>query len=168
MILIIDNYDSFTFNLVQYIGSICKNVEVIKDDEKSIEDLATKEYTHIILSPGPGRPENTQLCNEVIKTLSIKIPTLGICLGHQAIAYNFGASIEYSKYTMHGKTSVIIHNNTSKLFKGIPKRFNGTRYHSLAVSKDWSHNNINITSSKSHRCRFPRCTNLIIIQLISS
>ena len=113
MILIIDNYDSFTFNLVQYIGSICNDIEVIRDDAKSIEDLLKKEYTHIILSPGPGRPENTRLCNDVIKTLSKKIPTLGICLGHQAIAYNFGASIEYSKDTMHGKTSVIIHNNTS-------------------------------------------------------
>ena len=146
MILIIDNYDSFTFNIVQYIGSLNKNITVIKNDEIKNDEIKINDYSHIILSPGPGRPEKIGLSNQLINLYAKHIPILGICLGHQAIAYHYGAKIIHSKNIVHGKTSIITHNNKSKLFKTIPGTFNATRYHSLAISKEWKHRDITITS----------------------
>ena len=146
MILIIDNYDSFTFNLVQYVGSMCTNIRIIKNNECSIDNIKEKDYSHIIISPGPGRPEKIGISNEIIKTISQNIPTLGICLGHQAIAYNFGAKITNSKFIVHGKTSHITHNNNSTIFNGVPTTFYATRYHSLSVDKLWRQKEIIITS----------------------
>ena len=146
MILIIDNYDSFTFNLVQYIGSINKKIMVIKNDELSIDDILAMDITHLVISPGPGNPVNTGICQELIKKISKKIPIIGICLGHQLIGHMYNAMIVNSKKIMHGKVSVIKHNNKSKLFKNIPSKFHATRYHSLCIEKNYKHKDINITA----------------------
>jgi anthranilate synthase/aminodeoxychorismate synthase-like glutamine amidotransferase len=146
MILIIDNYDSFTYNLVQYVGSITKKLKVIKNNELTIKQIKSLDISHIIISPGPGRPENTGVCLEVIQNISSKIPTLGICLGHQAIAYQYNATISKSKYIMHGKISKIKHNKKSNLFNNIPNIFNATRYHSLSIDKKFKSKYIEITS----------------------
>ena len=146
MILIIDNYDSFTYNLVQYVGTITNDIKIIKNNEMPIEKIKKIDISHIIISPGPGGPKETGICLEVIKEISPSIPTLGICLGHQAIAYSYDGNIINSKHIMHGKTSTIKHNNGSKLFHNIPKKFSATRYHSLCVDRTFSHENINITS----------------------
>ena len=146
MILIIDNYDSFTYNLVQYVGSINKNVKTIKNNELTVKQIQSLNISHIIISPGPGRPENTGICLDVIKNISSKIPTLGICLGHQAIGFQFNAIISKSKFIMHGKTSIVKHNKKSKIFNNIPEIFNATRYHSLSIEKNFKNKHIQITS----------------------
>lgn len=146
MILVIDNYDSFTYNLVQYVGRITNNIKVIKNNELTLSQIKKEDASHIIISPGPGGPDNTGICIDVIQNISPEIPTLGICLGHQAIAYNYKANITNSKNIMHGKTSIIKHNNKSKLFRSIPGKFSATRYHSLCVDKNFNNKNINITS----------------------
>jgi len=146
MILIIDNYDSFTYNLVQYVGTITNDIKIIKNNEMPIEKIKKIDISHIIISPGPGGPKETGICLEVIKEISPSIPTLGICLGHQAIAYSYDGNIVNSKHIMHGKTSTIKHNNESKLFHNIPKKFSAARYHSLCVDRTFNHENINITS----------------------
>tara|TARA_Y100000994_G_scaffold96725_1_gene80142 strand:+ start:1298 stop:1870 length:573 start_codon:yes stop_codon:yes gene_type:complete len=146
MILIIDNFDSFTYNLVQYTGTITQNMKIIKNNELSIKEIKKINPSHIIISPGPGGPTETGICLEIINSISKRIPTLGICLGHQAIAYNYNGKIIRSKNIMHGKTSTIYHNKKSKLFDGIPKQFCVTRYHSLSVDKRFKHRDIHITS----------------------
>ena len=146
MILIIDNYDSFTFNLVQYVGEIKKNIKVIKNNELTINEIMQLNLSHIIISPGPGNPSNTGICKSVIEKLSHKIPILGICLGHQLIGYLYNAKIVSSKKIMHGKVSIIKHNNKSILFKNIPLKFNATRYHSLCIENNYDHKEINITA----------------------
>ena len=146
MILIIDNFDSFTYNLVQYVGAINQNIKVIKNNEMSLEDIKKLNVSHIIISPGPGGPKETGICIEVINNISRIIPTLGICLGHQAIAYTYNSKINRSKNIMHGKTSIITHNKTSKLFSNIPEQFSATRYHSLCIDRKFKHQDINITS----------------------
>ena len=132
MILIIDNYDSFTYNLVQYIGIKNSNIEVYKNDKITLEKIKHKNPTHIIISPGPGHPCNAGISIELIKYLDRSIPILGICLGHQAIALAFGAKIKKLKNIVHGKTSFINHDQ-SLLFDSIPITFEATRYHSLIV-----------------------------------
>ena len=146
MILIIDNYDSFTYNLVQYVGTINENLKVIKNDALTLDAIKAMNISHIIISPGPGKPKNTGICLNIIKDISPLIPTLGICLGHQAIAYQYNAKIVNSKNIVHGETSVITHNNQSILFKDIPIRFNATRYHSLCIDRKFTNNHLNITS----------------------
>ena len=146
MILIIDNYDSFTYNLVQYVGTINENLKVIKNDALALDAIKAMNLSHIIISPGPGKPKNTGICLNIIKDISPLIPTLGICLGHQAIAYQYNAKIVNSKNIVHGETSVITHNNQSILFKDIPTRFNATRYHSLCIDRKFTNNHLNITS----------------------
>ena len=146
MILIIDNYDSFTYNLVQYVGFINSNIRIIKNDELQIKQIKTMNPSHIIISPGPGRPQNTEICLEIINQLSLNTPTLGICLGHQAIAYQYNAKIITSKNIVHGKTSKITHNNQSILFNNIPNIFFATRYHSLCVDRKFKNRDISITS----------------------
>ena len=120
MILIIDNYDSFTYNLVQYVGTINENLKVIKNDALALDAIKAMNLSHIIISPGPGKPQDTGMCLNIINDISPFIPTLGICLGHQAIAYQYNAKIVNSKNIIHGETSVITHNNKSILFKDIP------------------------------------------------
>ena len=130
----IDNYDSFTYNLVQYFGELKAELKVFRNDELTIEKIKKIGPAGIVISPGPGRPEDAGVSVDIIKELSPKIPILGVCLGHQAIGYAFGGKIVSAKKLMHGKTSPIYHNKT-QLFKAIPNPFEATRYHSLVIEK---------------------------------
>ncbi|MDO8489496.1 MAG: aminodeoxychorismate/anthranilate synthase component II, partial [Candidatus Omnitrophota bacterium] len=134
MILMIDNYDSFTYNLVQYLEELGQEVQVYRNDALTIKDIAKLNPDKIVISPGPGRPEDAGISCEVIKEFCGKIPILGVCLGHQAIGYVFGGKIVSAKRLMHGKTSKIYHNKKD-IFKNIPNPFLATRYHSLLVDK---------------------------------
>lgn len=133
MTLFIDNYDSFSYNLVQLIGSIQDNISVIRNDELAIEEIKALKPQRIVLSPGPGYPKDAGICEEVIKTLKGQVPILGVCLGHQAICEVFGASTIHAKKLMHGKQSPIAIDNRFPLFKGLPKTILAARYHSLAA-----------------------------------
>lgn len=134
-ILVIDNYDSFVYNLVQYLGEMGWDIEVFRNDEIPLEDIDTMSPSAIIISPGPGRPEEAGICVQLIKHCAGKIPILGVCLGHQAIGYAFGGEIVKAMKLMHGKTSFIYHSGRS-IFYGLPSPFQATRYHSLAIKKD--------------------------------
>ncbi|MGJ7921512.1 anthranilate synthase component II [Neobacillus sp. LXY-4] len=133
MILLIDNYDSFTYNLFQYFGELGEEIKVIRNDQLTIEDIQKLNPEAIILSPGPGRPENAGICVEVIRSYYQSIPILGICLGHQAIGYAFGATIERAGNIMHGKTSTVEHSCT-ELFAELPQHLEVMRYHSLVIN----------------------------------
>ncbi len=133
MILLIDNYDSFSYNLYQLVGEINPDIRVIRNDEMTVEEIAALAPDYIILSPGPGRPEDAGVTIEVAKTLGKTIPTLGVCLGHQAICAAYGATVTYAKQLMHGKQSVVTADRKSSLFAGCPERFPVARYHSLAA-----------------------------------
>jgi anthranilate synthase/aminodeoxychorismate synthase-like glutamine amidotransferase len=146
MILIIDNYDSFTYNLVQYFGSINSNIEVYKNDNISIEEIKSKNPRGIVISPGPGRPENAGISINVIQKFGKEIPILGICLGHQAIALAFNGNVTNAGEIMHGKRSLIKHKE-SLIFKGVPKEFFATRYHSLVILKNNFPDDLIITST---------------------
>jgi len=135
MILLIDNYDSFTFNLYQQISALGEEVVVIRNDQLSVEDVVEMNPKAIILSPGPGRPEQAGIIIDVIKNLYRNIPILGVCLGHQAIAAAFGGQVIGAKAIMHGKVSPIKHIGKS-VFTGLPQDVNVMRYHSLAVEKE--------------------------------
>lgn len=145
MILIIDNYDSFTYNLYQYIGEIYENIKVVRNDEITVSDINEMNPEGIILSPGPGVPENAGICVEVIKELAGKVPILGICLGHQAIGYAYGGKIIRAKVVKHGKTSKVEHQG-DRLFKSIDSVFNVMRYHSLVVDKNTFPEELMVTS----------------------
>jgi anthranilate synthase/aminodeoxychorismate synthase-like glutamine amidotransferase len=134
MILMIDNYDSFTYNLVQYFGALGEDIRVFRNDKITMQGINKIKPGRIVISPGPGRPENAGISCEAIREFAGKIPILGVCLGHQAIGYAYGAKIIPAKKLMHGKTSVIYHNGKT-IFKGIPNPFEATRYHSLLVDK---------------------------------
>lgn len=137
MILVIDNYDSFTYNLVQYLGEILKEEDkilVFRNDRIDTEHISELSPKAIIISPGPGRPEDAGISNEVIKTFCRKIPILGVCLGHQCIGYSFGAKIVAAPRLMHGKTSEI-HHDQKTIYAGIENPFVATRYHSLIIEK---------------------------------
>lgn len=133
MILLIDNYDSFSYNLYQLIGKINPDIKVVRNDELRICDIEKLNPSHIIISPGPGRPIEAGICEDVIAHFSGKIPMLGVCLGHQAICETFGANITYAKELMHGKQSRVTIDNKCKLFKGLPEKIDVARYHSLAA-----------------------------------
>jgi anthranilate synthase/aminodeoxychorismate synthase-like glutamine amidotransferase len=135
MILMIDNYDSFTYNLVQYLGELGAQVEVFRNDKITVEEIKKLKPSRIVISPGPGRPEDAGICPSLIKGLSGEFPILGVCLGHQAIGYVFGGCIVSAKKLMHGKTSLIYHNQKT-IFKGIANPFEATRYHSLIVERE--------------------------------
>lgn len=136
MILIIDNYDSFTYNIVQYVGSINSNIRVIKNDECSIDEIICLPLSHIIISPGPGNPDDTGETKEIVNNFFGKIPILGICLGHQLLASIYGANIICSKNIVHGKISNIVISEKSEIFKSLPRSFDVVRYHSLIVEND--------------------------------
>ena len=136
MILLIDNYDSFSYNLYQLIGEIEPDIKVIRNDEMTVEQIEKLAPDHIILSPGPGRPEDAGVIIEAAKTVCRKIPTLGVCLGHQAICAAYGATVTYAKELMHGKQSVINFMNDCPLFKGIDEGAPVARYHSLAADPE--------------------------------
>ena len=142
----LDNYDSFTYNLVQYLGELGQRVLVHRNDALSINDIKKLNPARIVISPGPGRPEDAGISCDVIREFSGKIPILGVCLGHQAIGYVFGAKIVGAKKLMHGKTSKIYHNKKD-IFKGIPNPFLATRYHSLLVERKSLPDCLEITAS---------------------
>ena len=133
MILLIDNYDSFSYNLYQLIGALNPDIKVVRNDAITPDEIGALAPEGIILSPGPGKPEDAGICIEVVKTLGSSIPILGICLGHQAICTAFGATVSYAKTLMHGKQSVIRLDTTCQLFYGCPETVPVARYHSLAV-----------------------------------
>lgn len=134
MILLIDNYDSFSYNLYQLIGELNTDIKIIRNDELTCSEIIKLSPAHIIISPGPGRPKDAGICEELIKTVNGKIPILGVCLGHQAICESFGAEIVYAKELMHGKKSTVKF-ESSPIFNGINGSFEVARYHSLAASE---------------------------------
>jgi len=134
-VLIVDNYDSFTYNLKHMVEILGHNVIVVKNDDHTLLQLNRSEWSHIILSPGPGNPDNAGLTRQVIEQYHQKIPILGVCLGHQCIAQYFGARIIHADSVMHGKLSLLQHQQTS-LFTDVPKQFHVTRYHSLVIAPD--------------------------------
>jgi len=134
MMLVIDNYDSFTFNLVQYLGELGQSPEVHRNDRISLDDIAAMAPSHILISPGPCTPLEAGISVDTIRRFSGKIPILGVCLGHQSIAEAFGGNVIRAPRLMHGKTSAILHDG-SGIFGGIPSPFTATRYHSLIVEE---------------------------------
>lgn len=131
MILLIDNYDSFSYNLYQLAGSVNPDIKVVRNDELSIEEIKELDPSHIILSPGPGYPLNAGVCEEVVLKLGGEIPILGVCLGHQAICEALGGKISHAKKLMHGKSSIVNISTDCKIFEGLNKRERVARYHSL-------------------------------------
>ena len=136
MILLIDNYDSFSYNLFQMVGEISPDIKVIRNDEMSVEEIKSLAPAKIIISPGPGRPEDAGVIIDVVKELGQSIPILGVCLGHQAICMAFGATVTYAKELMHGKDSLTYFDTDSTIFSGLPNKSKVARYHSLAASED--------------------------------
>ena len=135
MIIIIDNYDSFTYNLVQQIGAFGARLEVFRNDKISLNEIEEIRPDYLIISPGPCTPKEAGISNDIIRRFSGKIPILGVCLGHQCIAYTYGASVVRARRLMHGKTSQISHDGKT-IFKGLSNPFTATRYHSLIVQED--------------------------------
>jgi anthranilate synthase/aminodeoxychorismate synthase-like glutamine amidotransferase len=135
MILVIDNYDSFTFNLVQYLGELGQDLMVVRNDAISIDEIERLALAALVISPGPGRPENSGIIVEALRNFSGRIPILGVCLGLQALGYAFGGKVVAAPVLMHGKTSEIFHDGRT-IFSGLPNPFQATRYHSLMVAKD--------------------------------
>jgi para-aminobenzoate synthetase component 2 len=134
MILVIDNYDSFTYNLVQYLGELGQDIRVFRNDKIDVSGIAELNPERIVISPGPGTPDQSGITLKVIKAFESKKPILGVCLGHQAIGQVFGGRVVPAPYLMHGKTSEICHDNRT-IFSGLPYRFQATRYHSLMVER---------------------------------
>lgn len=135
MVLVIDNYDSFTYNLVQYLGELNVELQVHRNDQITIEQARALKPDRILVSPGPCSPNESGLSNEVIRAFGSEIPVFGVCLGHQCIGHTFGAKVVVNYRMMHGKTSPI-HHNGKDLFEGMPNPFNATRYHSLVIQRD--------------------------------
>lgn len=135
MIILIDNYDSFSYNLYQLVGGINPDICVIRNDEKTVEEIEAMQPSHIIISPGPGKPAEAGICEEVIRYFKGKVPILGVCLGHQAICETFGAKVSYAKELMHGKMSVV-RLAGGKIFEGLGEETEVARYHSLIAWKD--------------------------------
>jgi len=135
MILMIDNYDSFTYNLVQYLGELGEDLKVVRNDKITIEEIRELNPARIIISPGPGGPKDAGISCEVVKKFAGKLPILGVCLGHQVIGYVFGGEIIRADRIMHGKTSEIYHDGRA-IFSGLSNPFTATRYHSLIVKRE--------------------------------
>ena len=136
MILLIDNYDSFTYNLYQMVGSMAPDLSVVRNDALTVDEIKAMNPDGIIISPGPGRPEDSGVCPEVIRKLKGSFPILGVCLGEQAICMEYGATVSYAKKLMHGKQSDTRIDIACPLFKGLPEVIKVTRYHSLAVVEE--------------------------------
>ena len=134
MLLIIDNYDSFTYNLVQYLGELGAEIEVFRNDQITVEEITTRCPDQIVISPGPGDPNDAGISKEVIRQMGPRIPTLGVCLGHQCMGEVFGGKVVRAPRLMHGKTSPVYHYG-GELFTGVPSPFEATRYHSLIVEE---------------------------------
>ncbi len=136
MILFIDNYDSFTYNLVQMIGGLNPDIKVIRNDELTVEEIKELSPSHIVLSPGPGYPKDAGVCEDVVRSLAGSVPILGVCLGHQGICEVFGAEITRAKKLMHGKQSILSIDSSDPLFQGLENKIAAARYHSLIARKE--------------------------------
>jgi len=145
VILVIDNYDSFTYNLVQYLGELGAEPEVVRNDAVDLSGISAMRPERIVISPGPGTPDDAGVSLEVIRGLGSGIPILGVCLGHQAIGQAFGATVARARRQMHGKTSAVEHDGRG-VFRGVPSPFSATRYHSLAVLADTVPEDLEITA----------------------
>ena len=145
MVFVLDNYDSFTYNLVQYLGELGADVVVKRNDEVTVDDIATMKPARIVLSPGPGRPEDAGVMMDVIRQLGETTPIFGVCLGHQAIGAVFGGAVVRATTPMHGKTSTIEHNSRG-VFTGIAAPFDASRYHSLVVAQDGFPEQLEVTA----------------------
>lgn len=145
MLLMIDNYDSFTYNLVQYLGELGEDVRVFRNDKITVKEIEAMKPDRIVISPGPCTPKEAGISIETIKYFGGKIPILGVCLGHQAIGAAFGGDIIRAPYLMHGKTS-LIHHDGKTLFKGLPNPFEATRYHSLVIKRETLPDCLDITA----------------------
>jgi para-aminobenzoate synthetase component 2 len=145
VILVIDNYDSFTWNLVQYLGELGAELKVIRNDEHDVDAIVAMQPGGIVISPGPGTPSQAGVSIEVIKRLGDSTPVLGVCLGHQAIGQAFGATVARAQRQMHGKTSAI-HHDGKGVFEGLPSPFEATRYHSLAIIRDTVPSDLQVTA----------------------
>ena len=144
-ILLIDNYDSFTFNLYHYISSLKKSVDVVRNDKITGKEILKKKYNKIVISPGPGNPNQSGNCIKIVKSLHKKIPILGVCFGHQIIGQVFGSKVIQAKKIMHGKTSKIKSNKLG-ILRNVPSKFEATRYHSLIIDKKTLSKNLEITA----------------------
>ena len=147
MILLIDNYDSFAYNLYQMLGEIEPDIRVIRNDAMTVEEIRQMNPDRIILSPGPGRPEDAGIIVEAARTLGREIPTLGVCLGHQAICLAYGAGITYSKQLMHGKQTPVRLDTGSRMFAGMEKTIQAARYHSLSAVKETLPEELQVTAA---------------------
>ena len=136
MILLIDNYDSFSYNLYQFIGTIDPDIRVIRNDVMTVEEVRELAPRCIIISPGPGRPENAGICIDIVRDLGSEIPILGVCLGHQSICMAYGGTVTHAKTLMHGKQSLIGPDPDSPIFKGLPEKIPVARYHSLSAQEE--------------------------------
>ena len=136
MILLIDNYDSFSYNLYQMVGSLNPDIRVVRNDELTVQEIADINPSFIILSPGPGKPKDAGICEDVIRSFAGRIPILGVCLGHQAICEVFGATVTYAKRLMHGKQSICSIDEKEDIFKGLGDKLAVARYHSLAAKEE--------------------------------
>ncbi|MBK9054503.1 MAG: aminodeoxychorismate/anthranilate synthase component II [Chloroflexi bacterium] len=134
MLVMIDNYDSFTYNLVQYFGELGAEIRVFRNDEVTLDEIRALKPTHIVISPGPGNPDDGGISNEVLREFGPTTPILGVCLGHQCIGQVYGGNVSRAPRLMHGKTSSVYHNGKG-LFDGVPSPFKATRYHSLIVEE---------------------------------
>ena len=145
MLLMLDNYDSFTYNLVQYFGELGEDVRVYRNDEITVEQVAALKPDHIVISPGPCSPTEAGISVPLIREFAGKVPLLGVCLGHQSIGQAFGGKIIHAKQLMHGKTSLIHHKDVG-VFKGLPNPFTATRYHSLVIERETMPDCLEITA----------------------
>ncbi|MBL1212835.1 MAG: aminodeoxychorismate/anthranilate synthase component II [Ignavibacteriae bacterium] len=144
-VLIIDNYDSFTYNLVQLVGKFVNDIEVYRNDKITVDEIKNIAPDKIIISPGPGKPQDSKISLDVIKSLGTETPILGVCLGHQGIGISFGCKIKHAPTLMHGKTSKIFHNEKT-IFKNLPQGFAAGRYHSLVIDKTTVQDELEITA----------------------
>jgi len=145
MLLMIDNYDSFTYNLVQYLGELGEDVKVVRNDEMSVDEIAALSPARVVLSPGPCTPNEAGVCLELIERLKGRVPILGVCLGHQAIGQAFGGRVVHARQLMHGKVSRI-HHSGAGVFRGLPTPYEATRYHSLAIERESCPGELEVTA----------------------
>ncbi len=150
MILMIDNYDSFTYNLVQYLGELGQEIHVVRNNQITTDEIRKLNPTHIVISPGPGSPKDAGVSSEIIREFSGKVPILGVCLGHQCIGEVFGGRVVRAGRLMHGKTSQI-HHDGKGVFQGLPNPFEATRYHSLIVERETFPDCLTITAETDQK-----------------
>ena len=148
MIVMIDNYDSFTYNLVQYLGELGRDIRVVRNDEMSVDDVIDLKPSHLIISPGPGTPDDAGISLELIRQVAGDIPIFGVCLGHQSIVQALGGKVSRADRLMHGKTSQVYHHGNG-IFQGLPNPFIATRYHSLIVEEESLPDQLKVTAYTS-------------------